>query len=162
MNSLKFTDLSKSILSLFEHDPRNYTTHDCIHLLGGGVARMGMTKQRITGFIGDIDDFRNWVKPKLDAFFSTFDKYYFFTRNERINRRRNYIYEKIVKSKACKRIAFKRKMMVELDLDITSFLKDGEFDGEYTDTEENRRILFLNCIKNYVHRLFLTDVHCHP
>lgn len=159
MNSLTFRDLSNSILNLFEK--KDERLHNCIDLLGGNVGLMGVHKTLITSFIGYIDEFYNWLKPKLEEFFEHFDTH-FRTKNERINRRRYYRYESIIKSKSCKRRAFKREMMNEIKLDIISFLKDGEYVGEYTDTEENRRMLLLNCIKDYVYRSFLIDAHCYP
>lgn len=156
---LPFTDLSNSILNLFKKCGYHYV---CADLLGGNVAMMDIHEWDLASFIGDIEDFHNWLKPKLDEFFKGFYMRYFCTQNSRINRRRHYIYQNVVKSKSCKKAVFRKKMMKELDLDRRSFIKDGVYDGEYTDREETRRILYLNCIKNYVHRLFLINHYCIP
>lgn len=148
MDSLQYTfkDLSNSILSLFEKNSSSAYMYNCINVLGGTVAMMELNYIVIELFIGDIGNFYEWLKPKLYKFFENY----------------NYVYESVVKSKSCKRIAFKRKMMKELYLDISAFISDGNFVGKYTDTEKNRLILFFNCIKNYIYRLFLINIHCSP
>lgn len=155
MDSLSFKDLSNSILNLFE---KGENKHNCINVLGKNVGTMEFHERLFNSFIGDIDDFYSWAKPKLEEFFQTFNKNYLLSPDERINRRRYYEYEVIVKSKTFKQTSFKKKMMKSLKLDIASCLQDGEYSGEYTDTEEHRRILFLNFIKTYVRRLFLIDI----
>lgn len=156
---LSFTDLSNAILSMFEKNGHHFNFAE---ILGGTVAMMDIHEYDFTSFIGNIEDFHDWLKPKLDQFFKGFYSRYFCTLNPRKNRRRQFIYQTVVKSKSCKKITFKRKMMNELNLDRISFLNEGKYDGDFTDTEENRRILFLNCIINYVYRLFLINQCCVP
>lgn len=160
--SLSFSELINSILSLFQQREDNGYTVIGIQLLGKNVGLMEHHKRFIVSCIGKLDVFRDWLDLELEDFFEDFGTRYFCTTNERINRRRYFAYEKIVKSKLCRRDSFKKAMMQELLLDLTAFIHDGDFSGEFTDTEANRRMLFLNCIKNYVYRLFLIDVHCYP
>lgn len=161
---LSFENLSKSILSLFE-TVSNYGNdyYHCEQLLKKyDFYKRPHLKERIIAFVGDIDEFHDWLKPKLDEFFAygNFDKY-FLTPDERINQRRSIAYDKIFLSRLCKRKTFKRQMMIELDLDMESCIKRGRISGEYSyfgegmENIENRRMFMLNCIKNYVHRLFL-------
>lgn len=156
METLSFKDLLNSILSLFESTADGYS-YKGIVLLNKTPGGMEIYERAINLCIGGITDFHDYLKPKLVEFFTDFDKTFFFTQSERKNHRRFYRYESIVKSKLCRRDSFKRKMMKELFPDIALINKYESFD-----TQENRRILFLNCIKNYVHRLFLIDVYYYP
>lgn len=168
MDTFTFECLSDSILSLFESIP-DYSYYNKYYqfeklLRKYNFSKCVFYKERITSFIGDIDDFHDWLKLKLEEFFVDFGAH-FFTTNQRINRRRCIAYRKIVKS--IKRNPFKRKMMIELDSDIESCIvnelrmvydnTDYIYSGAYTDTVENRRMLFLSFIKNYVYRLFLIN-----
>lgn len=162
MASLSFNELGNSILSLFERKKENHLIYIGIQFLNPTCGAMELNERFIESCIGKIDDFRDWLDPELYEFFRDFGARYFCSSNERINRRRYFAYEKIVKSKLCKRDSFKRAMMKELLLDLSAFKHNAEFSGPFTDTEVNRRKLFLNCIKNYVYRLFLIDVHCYP
>lgn len=161
MDSLTFKELTNSILSLFERQSDNAYVYNGVRLLTTNVAESEICENIIEMCVGNIDDFRKWLSPQLDAFFVDFERSYFHTLNERINHRRQYAYEKIVKLKTCKRASFKRKMMEEFNLDLISFLHHGIF-LEETKTEINRRNIFLNCIKNYIYRLFLIDNCCYP
>lgn len=157
MDPPKFEDFSESISNLFESKGKYW--HNCIHVLGANVGLMEFHKRLFNSFIGNIDGFHSWAKPKLDDFFTSFVKDHFLSSNERVNRRRHFEYEEIVVSKSYKKNTFKKKMMEAIKLDIASCLnEDGEYAGECTDTEENRRLLFLNFIKNYVLRLFLIPI----
>lgn len=157
---LNFDDLFYSILSLFEKSHGD--TYHCVYLLGGTVAMKDVHEGIITSFIGDIGEFYDWLKPKLEIFYNDFQEH-FHTDDERKNRRRRFVYESIVKLKACKRDTFKRNMMKDLMLDILAFdVVDGAYVGEYTDTIANRRMLFYNCIENYINRLFLINIECFP
>lgn len=160
--SLPFSEIGNSILSLFERKKDNQYNIIGIQLLSKNVGFMENHERFIESCIGKIDAFHDWLDVELYDFFKDFGTRYFSSSNERINRRRHLAYEKIVTSKLCKRDSFKKTMMQDLLLDLTAFIHNAEFSGEFTDTEENRRMLFLNCIKNYVHRLFLIDVHCYP
>lgn len=155
-----FEILSKSILSLFELEPIYDRYYMCEKILDADDKYFFIgSLTRLTSFIGEIDDFHKWLQPKLNDFFEDFDKH-FFTTNDRMNRRRLIAYDSIIKFKLCKRLPFKKQMMRELDLDIESFIKYAEeVYGDYTyfeeaGAEEDRRLLFFSCIKNYVHRLF--------
>lgn len=162
---LSFENLSKSILSLFVLVPTcgipSYFT--CEKLLNErGNIDYG---DKINSFIGEIDEFHDWLKPKLEELFNDFNKY-FFTSIERMNRRRMLAYEDIVKCNWCNRLLFKRQMMKELKIDMDSYIKNcrlsnGEirctFLKKNMDTEEGRRLVFFKCIKDYVHRLFLIN-----
>lgn len=147
MDSSSFKDLSNSILNLFEKNE-----HNCKNI------RVMEFHKRINSFIGDIDDFYSWVKPKLEEFFETFNEFFLFSPDEQIKRRRYYEYVAMMKSKTFKKATFKKRMIESLKLDIASCVQDGEHSGEYPYPEEQRRIIFLNFIKNYVQRLFLMDI----
>lgn len=158
-----FTELSKSILSLFEGTE---SFSNWAELLGGDDEMKEISDNCMNSFVGDIDEFHDWLELKLDEFFKTFYKDYFYTSDERWNKRRQMIYDRVlVGSKMCKRLTFKRKMVNELNLDIIAFYKhdgDGGYFGEHAQTEGGRQILVLNCIKNYIFRLFLINQNCTP
>lgn len=158
---ITFKDFSESISSLFEKTS-DASVHNCIEVLGKNAGLMAFHKRLFESFIGNIDDFHTWAKPKLDQFFASLDKSYLTKENERVNRRRYFSYEEIVLSNKYKRTPFKKKMMEQIILDIAACLKDGVYVGEHMDTEEHRRLLFLNFIRNYVLRLFLIPIHFKP
>lgn len=162
MDTLSFKDLSDSILSLFETNKEYGYAYNCVLLLDLNQVWMEAREHSIIQAIGELKDFHDWLEPRLEEFFTDFGVKYFCTPDKRMNQRRYYAYKNIVKNKSCKRKLFKRRMMKEFYLDITSFRRDGDFVGEYTQTEASRRILFFAGIKNYVFRLFLIDEYSYP
>lgn len=151
---LSFQGLITCVLSLFKK-PYRYANPNCVTVLR--ACDIISNRYLFEKFIGDIECFGEWMEPEFLNFIKNVEQQNFHTNDEWMNRRRLLAYEDIVNSRQCSRNDFKARMMTSLKLDIEAFQMRAYFVGDYTDTEEGRRFLFLNCIKNYINRLFLVE-----
>lgn len=155
IDSEAFKKLSETILKLFEIEPsKSSLNYEYIKIIGGTVAWMLTVDRCLRKVIGEISQFHVWLRPKLDEFFENFFEN-FHMDDDRLNTRRFYPYESLILKNGCKNKRFKKKMVEELHLDMCSMLESKEND-------ENRRIIFLNCIKNFVYRTFGINKNCTP
>lgn len=160
LNSESFDILAKSILTLFRKNDSDYDC-DYVNLTSNGtVASSDIQCSTIEKVVGDVDKFHDWLRPRLMFFFQSFYSL-LQTGQKRANKRSHYVYSNLILEKVCKRKTFRKKMANEFLLDLLA-MTDSETKTFYEglDTEVKRRIAFLNCIKNYVYRLFLINVFC--
>lgn len=154
-----FKELKTVILELFEK--RKGHSYGWVKALGGYAFTKKENLTYITEFIGDLNNFRDWLEPKLDEFFKTFYARHFRTSNEKMNHRRHSTYGDIVDDKICQTAEFKRAMVTDLDHDRYAFLM-GNYADDTECTQEGRRLVFFKSIRNYIHRLFVTNQYSVP
>lgn len=155
IGSKSFDQFANSIINLFEvkkSKPR--ISYDFINIMGGTVAWLEVLDRCMRSVIGEINPFHTWLKPQLTEFFESFFEN-FHTDDDRLDTRRFYPYENLILKNGYKHKSFKKKMVDELYLDICSMFVSKE-------SEENRRIMFLNCIKNFTYRTFMINKYCTP
>lgn len=166
MESLSFDDLFKSILKLFKVGSSSCYDYEYLNLSppNGTMVWIESYHGHITDILGNISEFHDWLKPKLEDFFDGLH-YCFQTACPRDNKRRFLAYGNIISNKKLrKRKSFMGTMAKEFSSDLCSIRDKGYpgFYGSDADTEEKRRIIFFTYIKNYVYRLFTINFHCTP
>lgn len=146
-DTLSFSPLLDMFLNFFQGLPDNKTPWFVFTL----VCHKTKTYQYVfDACLGDNDEFYNYLKFELESFFAGYFKFFFCVDSERICSRRRSKYEKIVNGGLYMRECFHKKILKELYQDLLAIHK-----FEMSATLEQHRQIFLNCIKNCVHRLFL-------
>lgn len=139
-----FEKLEKSIWILF--DPNFYVDFNCY------LQPYRHKIQLLVEFIGVLDEFLRWLKPRLHRFFSNFKKNFFYTCAPRMAIRRRLVYNSLIKSNKCTNFYFKLDLLVNLLDDIHSYImiKPIYRYGSIT----NRRKIFFFEIKRKIFQLF--------
>lgn len=156
MEALKFDNLSNSILSLFKIKRGSYDRCDLIIFPTEESFAQINNSLLAKDILGFASSFYNWLEPKLKEFFDSFNAF-FKTKNERVNNRRIMEYKTIITDEECNLRSFRKKMAKHLIKDICAMVNSRKDGSEDKSTEEKRRIIFFNCIKNYIYRLFLIE-----
>lgn len=166
MEPLTFSILTESMLNLFEIDKKNKETdggsYNCAYIYGKtqySINNYHLTYEKFFGG-GDMENFRNLLKQELDKFFVNFEKY-FHTDDDRINKRRLFVYEKLVNRKLCRRGPFKRDFLSFLDGELYACydMNIGDFFEKYKDITVRQNLLFASA-KNFIYRTFYIYEHC--
>lgn len=155
-----FDDLLDTILDLFKIRCHRYD-YDYLNRICGTFAKKEVQDRNIINAVGNMESFHSWLESKLVDFFIELDGF-FQTDDARVNKLRYYPYKAIILKRGYETKCFRKKMANEIFLNISSMTggEDGVFLGKNTSTEEGRRTIILNAIKNYVYRIFLINKCC--
>lgn len=118
---MEFTNLNKSILSIFEMPDKyylNYTHLIATKLRNGTAAAMDIYERGLSHSIGNTNEFHAWLSTELEKFFTEFANN-FITDNETVTRLQEELHRRI--SRDCKYQKFKQDLAYHILTELTKF-----------------------------------------
>lgn len=158
---LDFTILRESILNLFETNSEN-KFYNCAIVQGGNHLNITNNHFAYENTIGggDMKNFHDLLENELLEFFEEFGEW-FDISDERRKKRRLMEYDRLITGKLCKRVSFRRNLMIFLDGELASCFDSSkkEFLEKYQDVTTRQKMIAAS-IKNYIYRSFYIYEYC--